>query len=174
MSFIQQSGRGKHSNKESKSFVIIHSNSGRRRHTALVTAYTVKDKDEEALSEFLSTQSCRRAVLAQYIDGVSTGAEYVRSRSMLCNRCRRHNDRSRISNARGGSSDNTGSQAIAQVYLEHTTQNKATTRFLDTLKRHCIYCRLMLVNKDKEVNIHSHAEYPEAKSRGYKLGAYRR
>ena len=173
-SFMQQSGRGGRGGEESKSFVIIRSGGGRRRHAALVTAYTVEDKDEEALSEFLSTQSCRRAVLAQYMDGVSTGAECVRSGSVLCDQCRRHNDGSRVSNAHGGGSGNTGSQAIAQAYLERATQDEATTRFLDTLKRHCIYCRLMLVDGDEEVDIHSHAECPEAKSRGCELGAYRR
>ena len=176
-SFIQQSGRGGRSGEESHSYVIVRGGSGGRRRPALVTAYTVEDEDEAALSEFLEATSCRRAILARHMDGVSEGADCTSSSSMLCDWCEGRKGDGGLGIGAGGrgtgSSSGSGSQVIAQAYRQDVQQDEAMVRFLDELKRHCIFCQLIRLDGDAETGVHSHAECPEAESYGCGIEAYR-
>jgi hypothetical protein len=84
------------------------------------------------------------------MDGTEEGADCASSGSVLCDRCQRQGARARVSREEagqggGGSGSGsgrrqTGSQAIAHAYSQHVQEQEAMLRFLDELKRHCIYC----------------------------------
>ena len=95
---MQQAGRGRRAGEISDSIVILPSSrseggggSGYRRFPAprreLVNAYSVEAEDEAALTEYLESRSCRRAVLARHLDGYVDATSCLTSDSILCDRC---------------------------------------------------------------------------------------
>ena len=99
-SFMQQAGRGGRAREISDSIVILPSSgsssgnssgSGRGQFPAprqeLVNAYSVEAQDEEALTEYLESSSCRRAVLAKHLDGHLDATSCIATDSMLCDQC---------------------------------------------------------------------------------------
>ena len=68
-SFAQQSGRGGRSREISNSVIIARLESSfSSRANALQSDFTVEKVDEDALTEYIQTKGCRRAVLAKHFD----------------------------------------------------------------------------------------------------------
>lgn len=92
-SFAQQVGRGGRAGEVVDSYVIVRSQSQGSGGGSRVPRpqppheYSVEQVDEQALSEFLLTSSCRRAVLAEYLDGVSHGADCHSTDNIPCDQC---------------------------------------------------------------------------------------
>ena len=180
-SFAQQSGRGGRRGEQSSSYVLLRASSQGRQRPAVATMYSVEEQDEEALSEFLEASSCRRAVLARHLDGEHHGRDCVSSQSVLCDQCRAQPGLStaglRPTSPAGSTQPSrpplvSGSQAIASAYSDAVRRDEALIRVLDELKRHCIFCQLVLLAGDQEAGPHSHGECPKAAQQGCSLQAY--
>jgi len=198
-SFMQQSGRGGRNGEVSDSYVVVRKQGGSgssrgRRAVALVSDYSVEHQDEEALSEFLSTRGCRRAVLAGHLDGVFEGADCISTDSILCDQCRRRTlfsgegggpeaaegrgggsggGRRRESDADGQSGVITGQQAITQAFEEDMLRDSELIQFMDELKRDCIYCVLIGTDGGESQGPHVHGECLNLAGEAYGIEAYR-
>jgi len=53
----------------------------------VVSAYTVKQVDEDVLTEYLQAQCCRRKVIAGYIDELRSEVDCSSIDGILCNYC---------------------------------------------------------------------------------------
>lgn len=49
--------------------------------------YSIEAEDKVALTEYLESSSCRRAVLARHLDGNIIEADCLTTNSILCDRC---------------------------------------------------------------------------------------
>ena len=69
-SFVQQSGRGGRNGEVSESVIItrVESSSGWKRRE-IMSEYSVEQVDEDAMTEFIQGQGCRRVVLGRHMDG---------------------------------------------------------------------------------------------------------
>ena len=87
-SFVQQSGRGGRNGEVSDSvvFVGVQTTRGWRR-SEVVSAYTVEQVDEDALTEYLQAQCCRRKVIAGYIDELRSEVDCSSIDGILCDYC---------------------------------------------------------------------------------------
>jgi ATP-dependent DNA helicase RecQ len=91
-SFIQQAGRGGRAGELSESIILLPRRSysdqtfPAPRHE-LVSTYLVEAQDKAVLTEYLESSSCRRAVLARYLNSNIKGTDCLTTDSMLYNRC---------------------------------------------------------------------------------------
>ena len=87
---MQQAGRGGRAGEISDSIVILPSSGSGTFLTPrsdFLSQYSVEVHDEDALTEYLESESCRRGVLAQHLDGHVEGKSCVETDSILCDRC---------------------------------------------------------------------------------------
>ena len=89
-SFVQQSGRGGRNGEVSESVIItrVESSSGWKR-SGIMSEYSVEQIDEDAMTEFIQTKTCRRQVLGRHMDGEEEGVDCTSTDSVFCDRCRR-------------------------------------------------------------------------------------
>src|SRR5271165_5099949 len=164
-SFMQQAGRRGRAGEISDSIVILPSSgsgSGSGKFEAprqeLVNTYSVEAQDEAALTEYLESDGCRRAVLAKHLDGDIEGADCVSTDSILCDRCQelleqssRHSEESSgelleqssrhsEESSGSGSQDESSTEAIHQALQLEVQRNEQLERFHQLLHAHCIYC----------------------------------
>ncbi len=69
---------------------------------ALINAYSVEAKDEAALTEYLESSSCRRAVLAKHLDGHIEATSYITTNSILCDQCKASLEQRRQNKTKAG------------------------------------------------------------------------
>lgn len=88
-SFAQQSGRGGRNGEVSHSVIITRVESSfSSRANALQSDFTVEKADEEALTEYIQTKSCRRAILARHFDqGLSLSCREQVEEVVYCDYC---------------------------------------------------------------------------------------
>lgn len=95
-SFVQQSGRGGRNGEVSESIIIVrvqncHDWRGLRQREIL-SAYSVEEVDEEAMTAFIRASTCRRKVLSQYMDLESSEegsvVDCIGIDSVFCDRCK--------------------------------------------------------------------------------------
>ena len=182
-SFMQQAGRGGRAGEISDSIVILprsgsSSGSGSGPFPAprqeLVNAYSVEAEDEAALTEYLESSSCRRAVLAKHLDGHLDATSCLATDSILCDRCDaslelREVKSETVEGSGSGSGLENGAEAIHQALRGEVQQDEQLERFHQLLHSHCIYCQLML----DEQNNHCHQDCPYAAAKSCDVVAYR-
>jgi hypothetical protein len=68
-------------------------NSSGWRRKEILSAYSVEQIDEEAMTEFIQARTCRRKVLSQYFDRESKPTDCHRTDSVFCDWCKTTNSR---------------------------------------------------------------------------------
>jgi superfamily II DNA helicase RecQ len=88
-SFVQQCRRGGRNGEVSESVIItrVKNSSGQRR-SGIMSAYSVEQVDEDAMTEFIQSAGCRRQVLGRHMDGEGGGSSCGETDSVFCDRCR--------------------------------------------------------------------------------------
>jgi superfamily II DNA helicase RecQ len=87
-SFVQQSGRGGRNGEVSDSVVFVSAqNTYRWRRKEVVSAYSVEQVDEDALTEYIQAQCCRRRVIGRYIDGAGKEVNCEGIEGISCDYC---------------------------------------------------------------------------------------
>jgi superfamily II DNA helicase RecQ len=182
-SFMQQSGRGGRSGEVSDSIVIVDRGSGSGSHDFcnVASIYSVEHQDETALEQFLSSNTCRREVLAREFDGVIEESSCVATDSILCDQCQELTTRTREecggsvcsgSGSGSGSESGSGSAAIIQQLQREDNESRKLFRAMDELQRHCIYCQLLYGDQDNE-RVHLYRDCEAAKEAGSGIEEYR-
>lgn len=153
-SFVQQSGRGGRSGEVSESIIVtrVESSSGRRR-SGIMSEYSVEQIDEDAMTEFIQGQGCRRQVLGQYMDGDPDGSSCSQTDSVFCDRCRvRSRARGHIQEAsrdepgidpREEREVIKGADIIQGRLGQVQASQEQMVAVMDRLQGDCIYCGLM-------------------------------
>ena len=164
-SFMQQAGRGGRAGEISDSIVILPS-SGNGQFPAprqeRLNTYSVEAQDEAALTEYLESGSCRRAVLARHLDGDIDATSCTATDSILCDQCqslelqtdKEGSETEEGSGSGSASSPENGAEAIHQALRAEIQQNEQLEQFHRLLHRHCIYCQLMLANQEGKSHCH--------------------
>jgi len=171
-SFMQQAGRGGRAGEISDSIVILPS-SGRGRGTfdapqhELVNTYSVEAQDEAALTEYLESRSCRRAVLAQHLDGQVGDTSCLATDSIPCDQCNRSPE---LETHGSGNTHESSAPEIHQALQVEVQRDEQLERFHQLLHAHCIYCQLMRVEGEEES--HCHKECPYAGEQECDIRAY--
>jgi superfamily II DNA helicase RecQ len=141
-SFVQQSGRGGRDGEISNSIIILGVawTRGWRRKEAL-SAYSVERIDEDAMTAFIQTRSCRREVLSGYFDKETGSVDCSSTDSVFCDRCRESNKLK--TQARQEEQGLSGRQAIAQKLKAVGESTEVMIKVMDHLQGQCIYCTLV-------------------------------
>jgi superfamily II DNA helicase RecQ len=175
-SFAQQSGRGGRGGEVSNSYVVVRlkqqqsqggSGSGRRR-AGLVSDYSVEQVDEDALDKFLLSPTCRRVVLAHYLDGSIDKTDCQSTDSVPCDRCQEGVavEQSQGGSGRGSNSPNqqqaSGADTIHYAHAITIEQDEQLRLFHQRLQQGCIFCMLMMPPEEQTPDFHTHRHCPVA------------
>lgn len=218
-SFMQQAGQGEQAGEISNSIVILSSSSSNSNSSSsncsnnggsgsssgnsnsqflilqaeLVNIYLVEAQDEAALTEYLESSSCRRAILAKHLDSDVGATSCLATDSILCNRCKeellqlQESSGSSGSGSGGGSSSSgsshrpesgcssrpvpSGIEAIHQALQVYLVQDKQLSCFHQLLHMHCIYCQLMRAGEGDQTS-HCHHDCQHAAAKHCGIEAY--
>ena len=163
-SFVQQSGRGGRNGEVSESVIVTrveHSLQHRHRQgharRGLVCEYSVEQVDEDAMTEFIQAQGCRRVVLHQQFDRSIPaapgdgpgGVDCWSTDSVPCDRCERGRPASRPPPPQPQLESRpptapTGGQQVGQRLRALQEQDERLVRAMDRMqRRQCIHCALI-------------------------------
>lgn len=133
------------------SFARVQHSSGWRRREIL-SAFSVEAVDEEAMTTFMRTSTCRRKVLGEYFDQKSGVVDCISTDSVFCDQCKVSNgpgvrtkqeeheeEHGREQEARPQPN---GRQIIAQQLRALQESHETMIKVMDQLQGQCIYCGL--------------------------------
>lgn len=149
-SFIQQSGRGGRQGEISYSTIItrVKYSSGWKR-SSIMSEYSVEAEDEQAMTEFIQSQGCRREVIGFQMDG-EIEIDCMKTDSVFCDQCQAR----KVMNAaipavasREATSQTVPSQLSGPECIDQQLQGVAASqeqlmRVMEQLQGGCIYCQL--------------------------------
>jgi hypothetical protein len=94
-SFVQQSGRGGRNEEVSESIIVVGiKHTGPFKKDEEISAYSVEDIDERAMTEYIQSRECRRIVLGAYLDGIAQVSCHSID-GVLCDVCYKHREQER-------------------------------------------------------------------------------
>jgi hypothetical protein len=178
-SFAQQSGRGGRGGEVSDSIVVVRvKTTGGRRRKEILSEYCVEQVDEDAMTEFLQVEGCRRQVIAKYFDGEPEGVDCRSTDSILCDWCKVSLRRPGVAGyqhkERGGEVDSTaeegasnevrGSEMIAGRLKELVEADELVFQVMDILKGGCVYCEFIPIHGGAGEEPHTYAECSPAEA----------
>jgi hypothetical protein len=123
-----------------------------------MSEYSVEQIDEDAMTEFIQAQQCRRRVLSGYFDEVVDGSDCHSTDSVFCDWCKTTNrsggGQSQAATARRTSTkaeepkervpdERSGSQVIAARLKSSQEWHERMISVMDQLQGQCIYCTLI-------------------------------
>lgn len=125
-----------------------------QRQKEILSAYSVEEADEEAMTAFILASTCRRKVLSQYMDqGSQEGSiavDCIGTDSVYCDRCkttngpRVHMQQAAQAEPQEGPQGPSGRSFIDQQLRAKQEEYDAMIQVMDELQgRQCIYCALM-------------------------------
>lgn len=181
-SFVQQSGRGGRNGEVSESIIITRvENSHGRRRSEIMSEYSVEQIDEDAMTEFIQGQGCRRQVLGRHMDGDQDGSSCSQTDSVFCDRCRMG------SRARGPIHEESREEPGIKVVEESDAiqgadiiqrrlgrvqaSQEQMIAVMDRLQGDCIYCGLML-KEHARGRAHAYKDCWQAVESGCGIAAY--
>ena len=161
-SFAQQSGYGSHSRELSTSIMVAGTGCTSTSCTSSVLVpglagiYNIKQANKEVLTAFLQSSSCRRAMLAWYMNRQQQGTSCKDTNSALCNCCavqvQQAWERTRLPaegpeepegpEGQQDTAEPSRSQAIAQKLAETAQLDIQLFWAMDRLQKGCVYCQL--------------------------------
>ena len=178
-SFVQQSGRGGRNGEVSESVIItrVAHSSGRRR-SEIMSEYSVEQIDEDAMTEFIQSQGCRRQVLGRYMDGEEGGSSSCSQMDgVFCDRCRtksRPGDRSQGHEIwvkeEGVDRVVSGATVIGERLKEVQASQEEMIEVMNQLQGSCIYCGLI---KGKDCIPHTYKDCIKAEAAGCGVEQYK-
>jgi superfamily II DNA helicase RecQ len=179
-SFAQQSRRGGRNGQVSDSVIItpVQNSNGYRR-PGILSAYSVEDIDEKAMTEFIQAWTCRRKVLSQHFDGESEGVDCHSTDSIFCDRCkgisRKISRKEEVEHhaQQDGIVDEqaSGGQMIAQRLRESQEAYDSMIKVMSQLQGQCIYCGIMMKG-NRAGQLHEYSDCIEAVADGCEFTAY--
>lgn len=165
-SFVQQSGRSGRNGEVSKSIIITRvQNSQGQKREGIMSAYTVEQIDEDAMTEFIQAQTCRREVLCRHMDIIEGPSDCMSTDSVLCDICQRQRwirhepyhpphdikreDGIQVKEEEGEShghaspSGRHGAQMIHERFQAMEAWDEQMAEVMTQLQGSCIYCQLI-------------------------------
>lgn len=181
-SFLQQSGRGGRDGEISESTIIVRVQNSRdwrgQRPRGVLSAYSVEEVDEEAMTAFILAKTCRRQVLSQYMDQEGSGSrgsgegkvvDCISTDSVFCDRCKTTNG-PRPQEPGTKRQAPSGRYFIDQQLRAQQDSYDAIVKVMDDLQGQCIYCALW--GSGSEGPFHKYSDCREAEANGFGCVAY--
>ncbi|KAH8800934.1 P-loop containing nucleoside triphosphate hydrolase protein [Xylogone sp. PMI_703] len=197
-SFVQQSGRGGRSGEVSESIIVVNVKHTRPfKGEEEITAYSVEEVDEQAMTEYIQSRPCRRIVLGRYMDGV-VRVDCGRVDGVLCDVChKRAAQEQYIREEEGSKAEEDGGGEGREVRFEGETSESGIEReeeegprveirqrlgmeemtdgemfwVMGELQKRCIYCELTQEGEAK-AEIHEYTDCELASRAGCGMVAY--
>jgi superfamily II DNA helicase RecQ len=183
-SFVQQSGRGGRNGEVSESIIItrVENSSGRRR-SEIMSEYSVEQIDEDAMTEFIQGNGCRRQVLGRHMDGDRDGGSCSQTDSVFCDRCRMSSrarghvqeglreEQEQATTEENEAEAITGADVIQRRLVQAQASQEQLIEVMDRLQGHCIFCGLIQKEYARGA-AHAYKDCPQAVESGCGFAEY--
>lgn len=132
--FSQEAGRGGRDGREAQSIIVL-------RHGWKAGVRRESERNEKVLQQFLSSSTCRRAALDEYMDGVEEPA-VCDAQDAVCDNCRRvPRPEATGSRAREPAQAATGPTVLLRQAREEEQEMDVYRDNLEAVKGQCMICR---------------------------------
>ena len=112
----------------------------------MVSAYTVEQVDEDALTEYLQAQYCQRKVITGYIDELRSEVDCSSIDGILCDYCTEAFQAQAADSGReeveGGTEEESGAVVIQRKLRREGISDKVMMEAVQLLSRGCVYCEV--------------------------------
>ena len=154
-SFVQQSGRGGRNGEVSDSVVFVGVETTHAwRRPEVVSAYTVEQVDEDALTRYLQARCCRRKIIAEYMDGLDK-VDCAAIDGVPCDYCLRADGQAAPGPEGDEAEEESGRQAVQEKLRQQGQADRVMREAVQRLSGRCIYCEVL---QEKLVEAHGYDE----------------